>query len=325
MTRRSPTFTLIEMMVVLAIIGILAGILLPSLIGAREQTRRKSCLNNLSQIGRACISYQAPNGDYFPAFEQAIYYGTTPPIAANLPAAGQQGADGAFQPMPSLACLYPTYLPDVRVFGCPSTADVPQIAIQYYNIPLSGTALHTCFGFIPTPGNPTVNVIGTTYNGKVYDPAAYTTQELLGIDPTYEIVYPPPPSPPSLKPPYPSTPRYKCSYLYDELMQPRDLSADQAIASDADGQTWTQANGQRPPYPAGWQRWPAKPNHDNGQNVLYLDGHVKWSDANYCSHDPTDNIFSPQYDFSSPQPTPNPDVDAYLWDGASGDARGQSQ
>ena len=78
MNRRSSTFTLVELLIVMAIIGILAGILLPALMSAREQTRRKSCVNNLGQIGKACISYQEPNGDYFPAFMQQATNTTRP-------------------------------------------------------------------------------------------------------------------------------------------------------------------------------------------------------------------------------------------------------
>jgi prepilin-type N-terminal cleavage/methylation domain-containing protein/prepilin-type processing-associated H-X9-DG protein len=340
MKRRWPAFTLVELLIVLAVIGILAGMFLPALSAAREQARRKSCANNLAQIGKACISYQEPNGDYFPAFEQAMLsplsgarnYTTLPPPEQENASGiffAPQGRDGTFQPMPSLACLYPTYCPEVKIFGCPSTTDRPMIAFRYYNWndnnALGGAVLHTCFGFDPY-FNPTFNAdTPTVYDGAYgnvpcnTDPAAYTTLE-VSLNPLSSGIN-------------------KCSYFYDELIQPRDVEADQAAAADADGQAWSLPNGRHPTYapppPTGvcewslpnvfWQRWPRKPNHDNGQNVMYLDGHVKWSNTNYCSHDPTDNIFSPQYDFSSPQPTPNPDVDAYLWDGACNDARGQSQ
>jgi prepilin-type processing-associated H-X9-DG protein len=32
-------------------------------------------------------------------------------------------------------------------------------------------------------------------------------------------------------------------------------------------------------------------NHRGGQNVLYVDGSVKWQTTNYCSNDPIDDIF----------------------------------
>lgn len=51
--------TLVELLVVVGIIGIVAAIALPAVMGSRETARRLTCSSNLSQIGKAVTAYAA--------------------------------------------------------------------------------------------------------------------------------------------------------------------------------------------------------------------------------------------------------------------------
>jgi prepilin-type N-terminal cleavage/methylation domain-containing protein/prepilin-type processing-associated H-X9-DG protein len=86
-------FTLIELVIVIFIILILAGILLPTFSKVRETGRRTQCASNLKQIGLGLIMYSNENNETFPTGATA---------------------------MTALNTLYPDYVWERKAFMCPS-------------------------------------------------------------------------------------------------------------------------------------------------------------------------------------------------------------
>jgi general secretion pathway protein G len=65
-------FTLVEMMIVVAIIAILVMVLVPNFVRARAQAQTASCMMNLKEIATALELYQADNDQYPTASKQAL-------------------------------------------------------------------------------------------------------------------------------------------------------------------------------------------------------------------------------------------------------------
>ena len=64
--RRTKAMTLIEVVVVLAVIAIVAAMVLPAIMNRPDTSRKISCTNNLKQIGLSFWSWSGDNNDKFP-------------------------------------------------------------------------------------------------------------------------------------------------------------------------------------------------------------------------------------------------------------------
>ena len=100
LARAAPAFTLLELLVVMAVISILAALLFPLLGRAKESGRATVCLSNLHQIGIALQLYAQDNRNRLPYMRDRDLAGTN----------GLPGPD----------LVLSNYLGNIRVLRCPS-------------------------------------------------------------------------------------------------------------------------------------------------------------------------------------------------------------
>ena len=117
--KNSPAgFTLLEILVVVAVIGIIIISLRPMVSRAREQARRLECANNLRCIGRAIYKYAADHKREFPLY---------------------------------LSDLYPRYIDNVKYFSCPSDMDASEISPDGLDIDTTTSYTHASGWSIKDP------------------------------------------------------------------------------------------------------------------------------------------------------------------------------
>lgn len=108
-------FSLIELLVTVAIIAVLASLLLPALNRGKTLAQRSVCLSNLHQIGLASALYLEENRNRMPWIADEELQ-LTPPVDS----AGKRYARmGSFMP------LYAPYLRETRVWASPPVKDIP--------------------------------------------------------------------------------------------------------------------------------------------------------------------------------------------------------
>ncbi|MCH2175963.1 MAG: type II secretion system GspH family protein [Lentisphaeria bacterium] len=105
-------FTIIELLVVITVISILAGMLLPVLSTAREKARRINCASNLKQLGLSCLMYA---NDYDGAF----------PMNSDLKFDYQNHSTESTKKHFQIL-IDRSYMSNGKIFGCPSNDDVGQ-------------------------------------------------------------------------------------------------------------------------------------------------------------------------------------------------------
>ena len=83
-------FTLIELMVVIVILGILAGLIVPRIMGRPDEARQMKAKIQIESIETALKLYKLDNG-FYPGTEQGLQALVEQPAAGNIPAKWREG------------------------------------------------------------------------------------------------------------------------------------------------------------------------------------------------------------------------------------------
>lgn len=116
--RSTAGFSLVELLVVIALIAILAALLLPALAGAKAKAQAVGCLNNLKQLAVATQAYMADNRGLFVANNRTDIPGpqdTNAWVLGNM----RHESDATNTGFLRLSRLFP-YASQVGVFHCPA-------------------------------------------------------------------------------------------------------------------------------------------------------------------------------------------------------------
>lgn len=147
-------FTLIEVLVVIAIVSLLAAILFPVFTQAKEAAKRTSCLSNANQVGLGFVMYCTDYDDTTPLVES--YFGPSP-----------YSIDYWQQLQPYVKSVDVFFCPDDAFTGCDATESLP-----------ISTPGGRCISYGSNWG-PMQNFDLNTQEGGLYGPAVFLDAQQL--------------------------------------------------------------------------------------------------------------------------------------------------
>ena len=123
-------FTLVELLVVVAIIGVLVAMLLPAVQAARESGRRTACLNNLRQVGLAMKQYESHWESFPPAACVHNTASSTNAVDSNQPASEYDNWAIEILPFIGMGVLYDKFAHNLPISSNAGTTNASNVAIS---------------------------------------------------------------------------------------------------------------------------------------------------------------------------------------------------
>jgi prepilin-type N-terminal cleavage/methylation domain-containing protein len=240
-------FTLVELLVVIAVIAILAALLLPALAGAKRRAKLAQCQNNFHQIYIACLAYANSYDDYFPICaignNGIIIPSDTSFVVRNRKL-------GALHPLPGNTPVSPNA--DRSVFDC--------LGFLYETHMIGDGKILYCPGFPETSlfgparfSNP--SFMSTDVSGWIQDSVLFNPQ-VVSVDPLH----------PNLARRFPKT-----SSLIPGRLFAMDALQETTNANDASGIGTTGVPTYAEFWPGTFAHYPSR-----GFDVLWTDGSVEY-------------------------------------------------